>query len=189
MGELSTRGCPTAAVLLIVLGNVDCVVHEGHTIVCRLMLEIVAVLLTEVDDGLNNLRRGIWNLDRVRLNMRDSVTKFLLHVMLEVNHEQGSTLRDNIVDVARVLAGVVELGARQTVYRVDNDLQSKCQGIRVNTFLNKRHERSIEEIFELVELIVLYQDTGLLNVTESLGVGPKQVQLLKRCRMHRRDIQ
>ena len=147
MGELSTSGCPTTAVLLIVLGNIDCIVHERHTIVCSFVLEIVAVFLAKVDDGLNNLRRGIRNLDRVRLNMCDGVTKFLLHVMLEVDHEQGATLCDNVVDIARILTRIVELRARQTIYRVDNDLQSKGQGIRVDTFLNKRHERSIEEIF------------------------------------------
>ena len=36
---------------------------------------------------------------------------------------------------------------------------------------------------------MLYQDSSLFDVAESLGVGSKQVQLLKRGRMHRRDIQ
>ena len=87
MGKLSTRGCPPTTVLFVVLGNIYGIVHKGHTIVRSLMFEVVAILLTEVNDCLDDLRCCVGNLDRVGLDMRNRDTKLLLTVVLEIDHE------------------------------------------------------------------------------------------------------
>lgn len=98
--ELSARGCPLASVLTIfVLGNINGVVDEAHTIVGRFVLENITVHLAVVHDELDDLRRSVGDLDRVRFDVSNNKAPFL-NLVLEVDHKQGSTLGDNIIFVA-----------------------------------------------------------------------------------------
>lgn len=86
------------------------------------MLEGVAILLAERLDELSDLRICIRNLDRVRLDVHDLIS-LLLQGILQVDHEQRTTLRYDIVLVAWVLECVRELSRRQPIDDVDGNLQ------------------------------------------------------------------
>ena len=119
--ELSARGCPFTGVLTIfVLGNINGVVDEAHAIISRFVLENITVHLTVVHDELNDLRRSVWNLDRVRLDVSNNKAPFL-NLVLEVYHKQGSALGDDIIFVTVVMERILEAGRSQTVNGVDGD--------------------------------------------------------------------
>ena len=119
--ELSARGCPLTGVLTIfVLGNINGVVDEAHAIISRFVLENITVHLAVVHDELNDLRRSVWNLDRVRLDVSNNKAPFL-NLVLEVDHKQGSALGDDIIFVTVVMERILEAGRSQTVNGVDGD--------------------------------------------------------------------
>ena len=119
--ELSARGCPLTGVLTIfVLGNINGVVDEAHAIISRFVLENITVHLAVVHDELNDLRRSVRNLDRVRLYVSNNKAPFL-NLVLEVDHKQGSALGDDIIFVTVVMERILEAGRSQTVNGVDGN--------------------------------------------------------------------
>ena len=121
--ELSAGRCPFAGVFtVLILGDVDGVVHQAHTVIGGLMLKNITVHFAILHDELNDLRRGIRNLDRVRLDMSNSKASFL-DLVLEVDHKQGSALGDDVVFVSIVTERVLKAGRSQAVDRVDSDFQ------------------------------------------------------------------
>ncbi len=86
------------------------------------MLENITVHLAILHDELDDLRRSIRDLDRVRLDMGNSKAPFL-DLMLEVDHKQGSALGDDVVFVPIVTERVLKAGRSQAVDRVDSDFQ------------------------------------------------------------------
>src|SRR5699024_3951527 len=97
MLELSANSVP----LVALSSDVDGLIDETECIVCSFVLEGVPVLPCELHDRLYDLRSRVGDLDRVRLDVDRGET--LLHqVVLQVDHEQRSPLRDNIVLIARV---------------------------------------------------------------------------------------
>ena len=94
---------------VLILGDVDGVVHQAHTVISSLMLENITVHLAVLHDELDDLRRSIRNLDGVRLDVGNSKAP-LLDLVLEVDHKQGSALGDDIVFVPIVPEWVLEAG-------------------------------------------------------------------------------
>ena len=95
------------------------------------MFKVVPISLPEVHHLLNIIRRGVRDLDRVRLDVCNSQAEFLLHIVLEVNHEQRASFCNDVVNVTRIPCGVVELSARQSVHGVDRDLERLTQLVEV----------------------------------------------------------
>ena len=108
--KLSPCGRPLAGVLtILILGDIDGVVHQAHPVISSLMLKGVAVLLAVVHDELDDFRSSIGDLDGVGLDVGNSKAPFL-DLMLEVDHEQGSALGNDIVFVPVVPEGILETG-------------------------------------------------------------------------------
>jgi hypothetical protein len=103
--ELRTNCVPLA----VVLRHVHRVIDEAELLVCNLMLELVSELGAEEHHLFDDIGCCIRNFDRVRLDVHDLEPE-LLNEVLQVNHEQGSTLRHDVVDVADIPERIVELG-------------------------------------------------------------------------------
>ena len=58
-------------------GHVDRVVHETELVVSRLVLEVVAVLLSELRNELDNFRSRLRDLYRIRFDVNDLDALFL----------------------------------------------------------------------------------------------------------------
>ena len=82
MLELGAGSTPVSVTVVDIHG----LVHEAHTVISGLMLEGVAVLLTELHDLLDDLGSCPRDLDRVGLDVRN-VETLLLDKVLEVYHE------------------------------------------------------------------------------------------------------
>src|SRR5690606_25183455 len=67
------------------------IIHQSHLLVRRLVLKDVTVLVTEVHHEVDDLRSGVRDLDRVRLDVSHSEAH-LLDLVLEIDHEQSTTL-------------------------------------------------------------------------------------------------
>ena len=94
------------------------------------MLELVAILLTKLEYEVDNFGRRIRNLDGVGLDM-NYLEALLLDCELQINHEQGATLSDDVVLVTNILERVFESSTRQTVDAVDNRLQSVRKPVKI----------------------------------------------------------
>ena len=181
---LSTNGRPISR--LTTLGhprNIDCVVDQGQTLVRSLVLELVPVLLTELHDLGDDLRRSIRNLDRVGLNMGDRETS-ALHELLEIHHEQSTSLGDDVVLVVWITERVREARSRQTVHAVDRDLQSIRQCLGIVLTLQIWRQRTVQHLLSRVVLTMLDGHTSSLNIGELLGVRTEQIQVLNRGGVH-----
>ena len=75
------------------------------------MLKRISVLQTKVHDKLNDLWRRIRNLYRVGLNVHNGKA-LLLNLVLKKDHEESSALRDNIINVPRILKRIGERSRR-----------------------------------------------------------------------------
>ena len=133
------------------------------------MLKDIAVLLAIIHDELDNLRRRVRNLDGVRLDVGNSKAPFL-DLMLEVDHEQGSALGDDIIFVAGIPEGILEVGRGQTIDRVDGDLQCLSQSVRRTLVCQILGQSAIQHLLGLVEVLVLDLHPGVLDLLEPLGV-------------------
>src|SRR5690606_2327955 len=122
MLELSAHSSPLVSGLVLGLCNIDRVIHETELVVRSLVLEHIAVASAELEDLLDDLRCCVGDLDGVGLDVsyREAL---LLHVVLQIDHKQSTTLGDDVVDVARILEAVVELRRGQAIDDVDNNLQ------------------------------------------------------------------
>src|SRR5699024_732592 len=105
--ELSTGSGPS----IPILRHVYRVVHKTELLVGRFMFEVIPIPLAEVHHLLNDVLVCIRNLNRVRLDVCYVVT-LLLYIVLQVNHEQRTTLGYDVILVARVSELVVELSRR-----------------------------------------------------------------------------
>src|SRR5688500_6072311 len=132
--ELRTdRGPGTDELLLAgpaVLRHVHRVVHESELAVRSLVLEVVAVLLAEFFHELDVLVGGVGDLHRVRLDVNDLGTT-LMERALQIDHEEGSSLGDDIVHISNITEGVDEFGRGEAVNDVDDDLKSVGKRIRI----------------------------------------------------------
>ena len=140
MLELGAGSTP----LPVLVVDIDGLVHKTHTIVSGLVLEGVAVLLAEFHDLLDDLGGSPRNLDRVGLDVCN-VEALLLDEVLQIHHEQCTTLGDNVVHIAGVLEGVGKLCRSETVHRVDNDLESEGQCLIVDSLLEERLKGSVQK--------------------------------------------
>ena len=109
MNKLSTssspvRRSPTCSHLC----NIYRVVHKAELLIRSLMLEGISILLTEVHDEIDDLRRSVWNLDGVSLDM-DYLETLLLDGVLEFHHEQSTTLCHDVIRISRITEQVVEM--------------------------------------------------------------------------------
>ena len=188
--ELSARGCPLTGVLtILVLGNINGVVDEAHAIISRFVLENITVHLTVVHDELNDLRRSVWNLDRVRLDVSNNKAPFL-NLVLEVDHKQGSALGNDIIFVTVVMERILEAGRSQAVNGVDGDFQRLRQGIGGTLVRQILCQSAVQHFASLVELLMLDGNTSIADFTESLGVDrAKEIFCDDAGGMHRRNIQ
>ena len=188
--ELSARGCPLTGVLtILVLGNINGVVDEAHTIISRFVLKNITVHLAVVHDELNDLRRSIGDLDRVRLDVSNNKAPFL-NLVLEVDHKQGSTLGDNIIFVAVVMERVLEAGRSQSVNGVDGDFQRLCQSIGGTLVRQILCQSAVQHLACLVKLFVLDSDTSIADLTKPLRIDrPKEIFCDDTGGMHRSNIQ
>ena len=78
MRELRAGGRPRA---ILLARDVDRVVDQAHALVGILVFKGVAVLLSVVHDELDDLRRGVRDLDRIGLDVGDGESAFL-HLVL-----------------------------------------------------------------------------------------------------------
>src|ERR1044072_2705272 len=115
MLELRTRRGPLDLGIWLLPRNrldpsdVDCVVDETELVVSRLVLEVVAVLLTELGNEFDNLGSRPRDFYGISFDVHD-LNAFFLQRMLEVDHEKSPTLRDDVVAVTQISEGVIELG-------------------------------------------------------------------------------
>lgn len=169
-------------------GDVYGLVHEHHLGICCLVLEVIPVSLSEDYHLLNIIRCSVRDFNRIRLDMSYGQSELILHIVLEVDHEQRAPLRDNIVDITRIPCRVVELSARQPVHRVDRNLQRLAEFVKVVVVcdLNKT---TFEELTQRVKVFMLDRHTSLFELAVALSVRTEQVKLLNRRRMHRSDIE
>ena len=86
------------------------------------MFEVITIPLAERSHLIDDVFVRIRNLNGVRLDVGYVVT-LLLHVVLQVNHEQCATLGYDVILVARVSELIVELSRREAIHDVDNNLQ------------------------------------------------------------------
>ena len=93
-----------------------------------------------------------------------------LHLVLEVNHEQSTTLCHNVVHIPRITEGVIKCGRCKAVYAVDSNLQSLSQvGSRcfISQILSKL---AAEHSLGFIEVFMLDGNSGVKNIFEPLGV-------------------
>ena len=152
-----------------ILSNINRVIHQTHAVVRSLVLKGVAILLTIVHDELNNIGVRIRDLDRICLNMCDRITT-LVDLVLEVDHEQSSTLGYDVVLVANITEWVVELSRCQTIHAVNRNLQSLCQVSGCYLIIEVLSKLSIQHLTSLVKILMLDCDTCISNLLESLRI-------------------
>ena len=115
----------TAMLHSCVLGNINGVIDQSHTIVGGFVLENITILLAVVRDKANDFHICVRDLDRVRFDMGDLVAS-ALNLVLQIDHEQSPALGHDVIFVAVVLEWVLECSRSQSVDRVDRDFQSLC---------------------------------------------------------------
>ena len=91
-----------------IASNINSIVDETHTLIGCLMLEVIAIHLAIPLNKLDNMKIRIRNLNRICLNMSDRIAT-LLYLMLEINHEQSTALRHDVVLVTRIVERIVEV--------------------------------------------------------------------------------
>ena len=139
------------------------------------MLENITVHLTVVHDELNDLRRSIGDLDRVRLDVSNNKAPFL-NLVLEVDHKQGSTLGDDIIFVAVVMERVLKAGRSQSVNGVDGDFQRLRQSIGGTLVRQVLSQSTVQHLAGLVELLMLDGDTSITDLTKPLRIDrPEEI--------------
>ena len=119
MLELSTHSGP----LIAASSNIDRVVDKTELIVGPFVFELIAVLLSEINDEVDDLRRCVRNLDGVSLDVCDRETT-ILNCFFQVDHEQSTTLGYDVVFITVIPKWVVKLRACESVDNVDDDLKS-----------------------------------------------------------------
>ena len=106
---------------VFVLGNINSVINKAHTLVCSFVLKCVAVPFTKLNYKVDDFRSSIWDLDRVRLNMRNSKAPFL-NFLFKVDHKQSSSFSYDIVNIPLVLKRIIEGGRSESIDTVDYKL-------------------------------------------------------------------
>ena len=203
--ELSSGCCPFVGMFFVVarhisikfltllggsvLGDINRVVHQTHPVISGLMFKGVTILLAVLHHEFDDCRSGIRYLDGVRLDMGNSKAPFL-HLMLEVDHKQGTALGDDIVFVPIITEGVLEVGRGQTIDRVNGNLQRLSQSVR-RTFVRQILSQSaIQHLAGLIEVLVLNSNTGIFDFLEPLCVfRPEQFLRDNTGGMHRCNVQ
>ena len=113
----------------------------------------------------------------------------LLNGLLQVDHEEGSSLRYNIVNISRVSAWVIEGCGSKTINTVDRDLQ--CIGKSLGILIRQiRRKFSVEHLLGFFIILVLDQKPCFLQHAEPFRVfRSEHLELLKTCGVHTRNIQ
>ena len=126
--------------------------------------------------------------------MSDRITT-LLHLMLEVNHEQSATLRHNIVLITRIVERIVEVRGSKAIHRVDRDLQRLREiilrevGCACNQLINKGRKSTAENDSTGVPILMLNRYTSVFQILKPLGIDFAKYLLCNgRTRMHGCDI-
>ena len=91
-----------------IASNINSIVDETHTLIRCLVLEVIAVHFAISLNEFDNVQIRIRNLNRIRLNMSNRITT-LLYLMLEIDHEQSTALRHDVVLVTRIVERIVEV--------------------------------------------------------------------------------
>ena len=114
---------------------------------------------------------------------------FFLNLVLQVDHEQGSTFRHYVVFVIRMPELAREPSASPSVYGVDYDLQGKRQilvrNIRIVDVLG---QFPVEHLLSRLVIAVLYGQAGVHEILEILSVRPEVVELYQGRGMHGRHV-
>ena len=76
--------------------NINCIVHQTHTIIGCFVLKVVPIQFAVLSHKFDDLRRCVWNLDGVGFDVRYSKA-LTLNSVLEIDHKQSSTLRDDVI--------------------------------------------------------------------------------------------
>src|SRR6476620_11229137 len=116
--ELCTHCCPTP----IVFCDINSVVNEAEFLIRCLVTKRITTFFSQLTNKSNDLRRGVRNLNGIGLDMSYLET-LILNRMLQVNHEESTTLGDDVILVPVVLELGVKPSAGQTVDNIDHDLQ------------------------------------------------------------------
>ena len=112
-----------AFINISILSNIHGIIYQTHAIIRGFMLKCIPILLTKLNHKGYNFRSSIRNLNRIGLNMGNSKA-LLLNGKLKVDHEEGSSFSDNIVNVSRISAGIIKRSRSKTIYAVYCNLQS-----------------------------------------------------------------
>src|SRR5690606_4081887 len=172
--ELRAYGSPLCTINAFCLSDINRLVYETELVVRSLVLEVVSISLTELEDLLDDLRGRLRDLDRVSLNMSNRET-VLLHEVLQVDHEQSATLSHDIVDVSRILERIVELRRSQTIDDVNDNLQSIGQLIGLFLICEMTRELPTEHLLGGLEVSMLNSNSSSLQSREVLSVLTKEV--------------
>ena len=185
---LELRSCRVPSILIV--RHVHGVVHEDHLVVGGLVLERVPESLGVRRNIADQLRRGVRDLDRVRLDVGDREPA-LLHEVLEIHHEQGPALRDDVVRIVHrvhAVRPVGEAGRREAVHAVDGDLQREGQSLVV--LADERHEGPVQEPLGSLDVVVLDRHAPGDQILEPGRVpGAEALHGDQRVRVHRGDVE
>ena len=172
-----------------VFGNINSVVDQTHSVVRSLVLEGVTVQLTVIHDKLDNIIRSVRNLDRIRLDVSDGKTT-LLHLMLQIDHEQSATLGHDVILVTNITEGIVEGCCREAVDRVDGDFQCLSQVSCCLVISQVFSQFPTEHIFGFSKVAMLDSEPRIQNILEPLRVlVAEEVLCHDTARVHRGNIQ
>ena len=139
------------------------------------MLEVIVIHLAISLNELDNMQICIRNLNRIGLNMSNRIAA-LLHLMLEINHEQSATLRYDVVLITRIVERIVEVRGGETIHRVDCDLQSLREiilrevGCARNQVINEGRKSTAENDSTGVPILMLNRHTSVFQILKPLCI-------------------
>ena len=158
-----------------IASNINSIVDETHTLIGCLVLEVIAIHLAISLNELDNMQIRIRNLNRIGLNMSDRIAT-LLYLMLEIDHEQSTALRHDVVLITRIVERIVEVRGGQTIHRVDRDLQSLREiilrevGCARNQLINKGRKSTAENDSTGVPILMLNRHTSVFQILKPLRI-------------------
>ena len=177
-----------------IASNINSIVDETHTLIRCLVLKVIAIHLAISLNKLDNVQIRIGNLNRIRLNVRNRIAA-LLDLMLEINHEQSTALRHDVILITRIMERIVEVRGGQTIHRVDRDLQSLREiilrevGCARNQLIDEGRKSTAENDSTGVPILMLNRHTSVFQILKPLCIDITKY-LFCNCRtgMHGRNI-
>ena len=169
--------------------NINCVVHQTHTIIGCFVLKVVPIQLAILGHKLDDLRRCVRNLDGVGFDVCYSKA-LTLNSVLEVDHEQGPSFSNDVILITVIPERVFKPGRGQTVHGVNRNFQSLCQISRSILISQVLSQCATQHFLGFIKILMLNSNTSLENFIEPFRVfRSEEFFCYNTARMHRGNIQ